>query len=163
MKSTLIFWVFLSGISNKMLFAQQNGFTLDDIKILSGSWTGDAFGGKIEEIWTKPESGCKIGMYRTYNDKRIGLLEFLMITEDQHGGTLKFKHFDINYNAKEESPLVLKLISIENYKFIFESDIQNKPKRLIYDFIDSDHLVVTVENEIGGTAESFNLNMKRAE
>lgn len=163
MKNILITSIFIFSISSKILIAQQNSFTLVDINVLSGSWIGDAFGGKIEEIWTKPASGSMIGMFRMYNEKRTGVLEFLVITEDRHGVTLKFKHFDVDYNAKEETPLVFKLISIEGNKYVFESDAHNKPKRLIYNFIDSDQLVVTVENEVDGTSESFSLNMRRAE
>ncbi len=46
----------------------QQPFDINDYSWLVGSWKGDGFGGISEEIWSKPEKGVMMGMYRQIKD-----------------------------------------------------------------------------------------------
>ncbi len=67
---------------------------------LSGSWTGDGFGGTSEESWSAPSTdGTMMGMYRHHNaDGSLNFYEFLIL--DENG--LRLKHFTPNLEAWEE-------------------------------------------------------------
>ena len=82
------------------------------ISWLAGSWKGKAFGGEAEEIWTSPEGGAMMGMFRLIKNGKVEFLEFEQIIE--RGGSLVFevKHFTpvfIGWEEKDkciEFPLV---------------------------------------------------------
>lgn len=78
-------------------------FDINDYAWLSGSWTGDGFGGTSEEIWSKPSAdGTMMGTYRHHKaDGSLNFYEFMVL--DKTG--LKLKHFTpdlVGWETKED-------------------------------------------------------------
>ncbi|MEP1095434.1 MAG: DUF6265 family protein [Cyclobacteriaceae bacterium] len=70
---------------------------------LSGSWTGDGFGGSSEEIWSPPSAdGTMFGAYRHHKgDGSLNFYEFMVLD----GSSLRLKHFTpdlIGWETKEK-------------------------------------------------------------
>jgi len=76
--------------------------TLDDAKILVGSWTGTAFGQRFEEVWNPPSAGSMIGLFKLYGDDGIAFYELLLLTVEDGTLSLKVKHFNPDFTAWEE-------------------------------------------------------------
>jgi len=85
---------------------------------LTGHWTGDAFGGTSEEIWSPPNNNLMMGMYRHYKDDgSINFYEFMLI--DATG--LKLKHFNSDMTGWEtkDEYLTFKFESQETNRIVF--------------------------------------------
>ncbi|MEL7001301.1 MAG: DUF6265 family protein [Bacteroidota bacterium] len=64
-------------------------FDINDYTWLAGHWIGEGFGGLSEEMWSMPEEGTMMGMFRQVNDDKVVFYEFLLLDKDG----LKLKHF----------------------------------------------------------------------
>lgn len=73
-------------------------FNIEEYSWLVGSWKGDGFGGISEEIWSKPDSGTMMGMYRHIKDGKLVFYEFLLLNETG----LRLKHFHPDLKGWEE-------------------------------------------------------------
>ncbi|NNC96768.1 MAG: hypothetical protein HKN88_01720 [Gammaproteobacteria bacterium] len=89
--------------------------TLKDVAWLVGSWEGEAFGSKFEEVWNPPSMGSMLGMFKLFNDKGIIFYEILLLVEENDSLSLKVKHFNPDFSAWEEKPdyVNFRLVSIE--------------------------------------------------
>lgn len=76
--------------------------TIDKIDWLAGSWKAEAFGGEVEEIWTKPSGGAMAGLFKVLNNKKPFLYEFELIVEEQGSLTIQLKHFSADLSSWEE-------------------------------------------------------------
>lgn len=70
---------------------------------LSGTWTGDGFGGSSEEVWSAPSAdGTMMGVYRHHKgDGSLNFYEFMVL--DSTG--IKLKHFTpemVSWETKED-------------------------------------------------------------
>lgn len=76
--------------------------TLDAMKWLRGRWVGEAFGGTTEEIWSGPDAGAMVGLFRLVKDGKPVFYELMTIVEVD--GTLAFrlKHFNPDLKGWEE-------------------------------------------------------------
>jgi len=54
---------------------------IDELAWLAGSWKGNAFGGVIEETFTKPNGGCILGTSRVLSQGKTVHREFLELIE----------------------------------------------------------------------------------
>lgn len=73
-----------------------------DMAWLAGTWAGDGLGGVSEEIWSKPQGGIMMGMYRMLkNDKPI-FYELLTLSESNGSLLIRLKHFHANFVGWEE-------------------------------------------------------------
>ena len=76
--------------------------TLDDVAWLVGSWEGEAFGGRFEEVWNPPSAGSMLGMFKTLEGDAVGFYELLLLVEEQGSLSLKVKHFSRDFVAWED-------------------------------------------------------------
>jgi len=76
--------------------------TLDDVSMLVGSWSGEAFGSKFEETWNAPSAGSMIGFFKLFQDDEISFYELLLLVEEEGSVSLKVKHFSADFTAWEE-------------------------------------------------------------
>lgn len=70
---------------------------------LAGSWEGDGFGGRSEEVWSAPsEDGKMMGTYRHHKgDGKLNFYEFLILDE----AGIRLKHFTpelVSWEEKED-------------------------------------------------------------
>ena len=76
--------------------------TLDDVAWLVGSWDGEAFGGRFEEVWNPPSAGSMVGMFKTLEGDEVGFYELLLLVEEEGSLSLKVKHFSREFVAWED-------------------------------------------------------------
>ncbi|HEY8551691.1 MAG TPA: DUF6265 family protein [Vicinamibacterales bacterium] len=96
--------------------------TLADMKWLTGHWRGPALGGMSEEIWTAPEAGSMMGMYRLMKDGAVVFYELLTVVEEEGSLAIRLKHFNRDLTGWEEQNEVrsFKLVSRTPTRTAFE-------------------------------------------
>ena len=73
-----------------------------DVAWIAGHWSGEAFGGTAEEIWSSPSGDSMMGMYKMVKDGAVVFYEFLVIVEESNSLMLRLKHFDSRLSGWEE-------------------------------------------------------------
>ena len=76
--------------------------TIADMAWLAGHWTGDALGGVSEEIWSAPQGGSMMGMYRLIRNGKPVFYELCTIVEENGSLVLRLKHFHPDLKGWEE-------------------------------------------------------------
>jgi hypothetical protein len=69
---------------------------------LAGHWTGDGLGGRSEEIWSPPDHGVMMGMYRHIKDDKPVFYELLTLVEERGSLVMRLKHFNPDLTGWEE-------------------------------------------------------------
>ena len=89
--------------------------TLADIAWMQGRWVGDGLGGVSEELWSPPQGGVMMGMYRLLKQDRPVFYEFVMIVEENGTLAMKLKHFNPDFSGWEEKAdfVTFKLVAVE--------------------------------------------------
>lgn len=89
--------------------------TLDDVSWLVGSWTGEAFGGTFEEVWSPPSLGTMVGMFKVMGDGEVRFYELMLLAEEEGSLVMKVKHFNADFTAWEdkEDYLTFRLVRAE--------------------------------------------------
>ncbi len=76
---------------------------LSDVAWLAGTWRGNLYGGKIEEVWMPQQGGVMMGMFRMVNPRgQANIYEFQIIEETAEGVRLRIKHFNRALKGQEE-------------------------------------------------------------
>ena len=75
---------------------------VSDLDFLVGRWTGEAFGGQIEEVWHPAMGGQMIGTFRLIQDGAPAFSEHMLITNPLDGVVLRLKHFNPDMTGWEE-------------------------------------------------------------
>ena len=75
--------------------------TLEDVAWLVGSWSGEAFGNKFEEVWNPPSAGSMIGFFKLLSGDEVVFYELLLLVEAQGSLSLNVKHFNADFTAWE--------------------------------------------------------------
>jgi hypothetical protein len=96
--------------------------TIADMAWYAGTWRGEGLDGLNEEIWSKPEHGAMMGMYRLIKDGRARFYELLTITEENGTLLLKIKHFHPDLRGWEERDVSVQMpfISAKDGRYYFE-------------------------------------------
>ena len=76
--------------------------TLEDVSLLVGSWSGEAFGSSFEESWNPPSAGSMIGFFKLFDGDEVAFYELLLLVEEHGSLSLKVKHFNPDFTAWEE-------------------------------------------------------------
>lgn len=76
--------------------------TIADVEWLAGSWLGSGLGGVSEEIWSKPQGGVMMGVYRLIVKDKPVFYEMMMLIEQDGTIVLRLKHFHPNFVGWEE-------------------------------------------------------------
>ena len=76
--------------------------TLEDVAMLVGSWTGEAFGSRFEASWHPPSEGSMVGLFKLIGDDGVSFYEILLLVEEEGSLSLKVKHFTPEFEAWEE-------------------------------------------------------------
>jgi len=138
--------------------------TVQQLAWISGAWAGKGLGGTVEEHWTKPAGDSIVGLFRLVGaDDKLTVCELLMIEQRGKHVVYSFRHFGPGNKPWEDldKPLTFDLIQLTSNEAVFESSVQNDPKRLTYTRTD-DKLAIRVQGETNGIlGDGFTLNMKR--
>lgn len=141
------------------IIAQDKSFVLDNLKFITGHWTGEAFGGTVEEIWSEPSLNAMMGMFRLQFDGVDKLYEFLIIEKTDDGISMRFKHIRRGYNEIENEPIILNLKNVSDSLAEFASD--DSSLIIKYNLVSADSLVVELKSSREGKTEITPINMKR--
>ena len=77
--------------------------TIADAAFLVGHWSGEGLGGRFEEVWTAPQKGAMVGMYRGLKaDGAPSFYELLTIRETAGSIEVRLKHFNPDMTGWEE-------------------------------------------------------------
>ncbi len=76
--------------------------TIADMAWLAGHWKGDGLGGRSEEIWSPPDNGVMMGMYRHIKDDKPVFYELITLVEERGSLVLRLKHFNPDLSGWEE-------------------------------------------------------------
>lgn len=95
---------------------------LDNIAWISGNWKGEAFGGQVEENWSKPSGGSMMATFKLINEGKVSFYEIEIIRELENTLVLQLKHFDNElkgWETKEET-VDFPLIKVTTKRVVFE-------------------------------------------
>ena len=116
---------------------------LNDYSWLVGTWTGEGFGGTIEESWSAPVAGTMMGMFRHFTDDGPTFYEFMLL--DETG--IRLKHFNpdiISWEEKEE---------FVHFKMIRSTNDLIEMKDLSYERISDTQLEIRLRLEENGNEQ----------
>lgn len=101
---------------------QSPSATIADMAWLAGHWSGEALGGDSEEIWSQPNNGAMMGMYRFIKNNKTVFYELITIIEEKGSLLIRLKHFNNNLTGWEEKNQTIDfpLISKENGAMYFD-------------------------------------------
>lgn len=108
--------------------AQSATTTIDDFSWLTGHWTGDGFGGRMEEYWAPPSDGVMMGMFKHSKDGEITFYEFFTIVQENGQWALKLKHFTPELVGWEEKTdyVTFPLVSVAPTEIAFDGLVMRK-------------------------------------
>lgn len=96
--------------------------SIAEMSWLAGHWRGEGFGGIAEEIWSPPEGGAMVGMFRLSHEGRTELYEIITLIEHRGGLVMRLKHFNADLTGWEEKAEVVEfpLIAKSDGMFWFD-------------------------------------------
>lgn len=95
---------------------------LQELSWIEGYWKGEAFGGIAEEIWSAPEAGSMMFVFRLIVDDKVAFYESGAIMETPEGLVLKLKHFygDMKGWEEQNKTIDFKFVKIAANKVYFD-------------------------------------------
>jgi hypothetical protein len=75
---------------------------ISNLAWLTGRWTGEGFGGWLEEIWSPPQAGQMLATFRLVADGKPNFHEICLISEEAGSLVYKVKHFNPDHTGWEE-------------------------------------------------------------
>ncbi len=118
---TFILIVFLFTIDGNAQTEKLLEPKLENISWISGNWKGEAFGGIVEENWSKPSGGSMMATFKLINDCKVSFYEIEVIREINNTLVLQLKHFNNDlkgWETKDETvDFPLKLITENRVEF----------------------------------------------
>ena len=75
---------------------------LEDLAWLTGRWSGEGFGGWLEEIWSPPAGGAMVATFRMLSEGQPVFYEICLIAEENKTLVYKVKHFNPDLKGWEE-------------------------------------------------------------
>lgn len=122
---------------------------VEDLGWLAGRWRGEAFGGVADEVWSAPEGGALVAMYRLVKEDAVTFYELATISEEDGGLVLRIRHFHPDLVAWEEkdAPQAFPLIRLGEREAEFDG--------IAYRLVDDDTLRVRlrIQRKGGPVAE----------
>lgn len=95
---------------------------LENISWISGNWKGEAFGGQVEENWSKPSGGSMMATFKLINNNKVSFYEIEIIREVENTLMLQLKHFsnDLKGWETKDETVDFPLKQITANKVVFE-------------------------------------------
>ncbi len=131
--------------------------SLADVAWLVGSWEGQAFGGRVEEVWAPASGGTMVGLFKLLTDGSPTMYEIAWIVEEGTSLTFKLKHFGADLIAWEEKDELISfpLVSFTDDAVYFDG--------LTYRRKGPDGLVAYLALSRNGELREETLTLRRAE
>lgn len=128
---------------------------LENIAWISGTWHGEAFGGKTEEIWSEPSAGSMMATFKLINDGKVTFYEIEIIREVENSLVLQLKHFgpDLKGWETKDETIDFPLKEITSTKVVFEG--------MTFEKVSDKEMNVYVDIEENGKTETVKFNYKK--
>lgn len=122
--------------------------SLTDLEWAVGAWRGEAFGGEVEEIWSRPLGGSMMGSFKLVVDGKVKFYELEAIHEVDSTLLLRLKHFHPDLKGWEErdETVDFRLVKVEPGKVYFDG--------YTFERVDNDRMNVYVRLEQGEAREA---------
>ena len=122
---------------------------LDELTWIAGSWSGEAFGAKTEEVWTAPTGSSMMGMFKLYDEGEVIFYELMTIRQTGKTLLMQLKHFnnDLKGWESQDETVDFKLVRQEDKMVFFDG--------LTFEYISPTEMnvYVVIEEENGGVKE----------
>ncbi|SHH41792.1 DUF6265 family protein [Winogradskyella jejuensis] len=128
---------------------------LENIAWISGTWHGEAFGGKTEEIWSEPSGGSMMATFKLTVDNKVQFYEIEIIREIENSLVLQLKHFNNDlkgWETKDET-IDFPLKYITKNKVVFEG--------MSFEKVSDTEMNVYVEIKAEDKVETVKFNYKK--
>jgi hypothetical protein len=111
---------------------------IEDLAWIEGHWRGTGLGAVAEEVWSAPEAGAMMGMFRLIRDGKLSFYEILTLSQEGESVLLRIKHFNPDLTGWEEKDrsVEFRLVRLEPRHAWFDGLTFERP--------DDDTLRVTV-------------------
>ena len=109
--------------------------SLEDLDFMTGRWQHASSIGVIEEWWMASEGNTKVAAFRWAQGEEIIAIELVIISKEDDGIFLRFKHYSADYEPWEkDEPNIYRLQSVENENAIFTNVAPREglPNAIIY-------------------------------
>jgi hypothetical protein len=73
-----------------------------DLSWLAGHWSGEGLGGRIEEVWSRPDAGAMVGYFRLVKDDKPVFYEIMTLLPVEGSVELRLKHVNPDMTGWEE-------------------------------------------------------------
>lgn len=132
----------------------QSAATTADLKFLTGCWSLDVKGRKVEEHWMAPAGGSLMGVSRTVANGKTTEFEFLQIRDLPEG---------LTYIAKPSNQPEAKFVAATKTadEVVFENPKHDFPQRIRYR-LKGDTLHARIEGTINGKERAIDFPYQRA-
>jgi hypothetical protein len=96
--------------------------TIDEMKWLSGTWHGSGLGGTVEEIYSEPQDGVMMGMFRFLSKGKTVFYELITVAEEKESLIIRLKHFNRDLSGWEEKDKTVdfRFVKREKNRYYFE-------------------------------------------
>ncbi len=130
--------------------------TMAEVEWLAGSWLGSGLGGVSEEIWSKPQGGVMMGVYRLIVKDKPVFYEMMMLVEQEGTIVLRLKHFHPNFVGWEEKDKTV------DFKFVSKNGNRINFSGLTFERVDDKNLRIylALKQKDGSVREEL-FTMKR--
>ena len=126
--------------------------SLDELDFMTGRWQRTSSAGVIEEWWMASEGNTKVAAFRWAQDEKIIAIELVIISDEDDGIFLRFKHYSADYEPWEkDEPNIYRLQSVVSDNAIFTNVAPREglPNAIIYRKSE-DGLEFRGTNDLGG-------------
>jgi uncharacterized damage-inducible protein DinB len=128
--------------------------TLEDFSWLAGRWRGTLGERNTEVIYSQPEAGVMMGMFRLTEGERTVVLEFFSLRTAAEGLEMRLRHFSPSLELGEkDDAIILRLASYDGTEAVFENPVHTRPKQTVIHRTGPDNYVVRSEI-IGDSGEA---------
>ena len=129
---------------------------ISDVSWISGTWKGEAFGGKTEEIWSEPMGNSMMASFKLVADGKVQFYEIEIIREVKESLILQLKHFngDLKGWETKDETVDFPLVKITENIIYFDGMTFEKVS-------DSAMNVYVLMHEKDGTTNEVKFNYKK--
>jgi hypothetical protein len=114
------------------------GATIESLAWIAGRWATSEEGTKLEEIWSPPDAGIMMGMFRWLDGDEPRFYEFMLLKPSAAGLELHIKHFTpdlVGWEAKDAST-AFDLVQIGDREAVFHPRAEESSGWAVYRIAD---------------------------
>jgi hypothetical protein len=143
--------------------------SLQSLSWMRGLWIEERVDRRCEEIWSGPDGGTMMGMFRWTSDDEVSFFEFMVIRPSEAGVEFHARHFDPTLVAWEDRERFQAFLLTEQKErqVVFairpaENDTDHKPGGwLAYRLVDDDRLDVQLIEATGDVKLTLHFHRQR--